>query len=113
MPSEVIWNAQITKILFQRKGSLSLCAYDIMGQDKSISVRDQSNSHSESVSNTLGRFILLRFTYRFNHFPGGRGMGQMGGRRGEGGRRGSYGGGGRGGYGGGGYGGGGRGGRGF
>ena len=112
MPSEVIWNAQITKILFQRKGSLSLCAYDIMGQDKSISVRDQSNSHSESVSNTLGRFILLRFTYRFNHFPGGRGMGQMRGPRGEGGGRGSYGGGRGGGYGSGGYGGG-RGGRGF
>ena len=107
IPSELIWNAQITKTLFRRRGSLSLCAYDILGRNKTISVRDQSNSHSETVSNTLGRYIILRFTFRFNARPGmrggpGRGPG-FGGPRPGGGFGGGYGGGsgGRGGFGGG------------
>ena len=99
MPDQLNWYAEIGKSLFKKKGSLSLCAYDLMGQNRAISVNDQSNSHSESISKTLGRYIILRFVYQFNNrnFGGGRG-----GRGGFGGGRGGYGGG-FGGYGGGGF----------
>lgn len=99
MPDQLNWYAEVGKSLFKKKGSLSLCAYDLMGQNRAISVNDQSNSHSESISKTLGRYIILRFVYQFNNrnFGGGRG-----GRGGFGGGRGGYGGG-FGGYGGGGF----------
>ena len=82
---EYLWNAEVTKT-FARKFTLSLIARDILGQEKSMSVTDTSNQHRESVSNTLGRYVIASLTYRF---------GQR--QRGRGGRGGGYGGGGYGG----------------
>ena len=71
--------------------TLSLSVTDLLAQSRALSVTDSSAQHIESLSNTLGRYILLSFSYNF---------GRMGGRRG-GGFRGGAGGGFRGGMGGG------------
>lgn len=76
---EVILNAEITKLLFKKKFTLALKAYDILGQSKNLSVSDSSNYHLETRNNTLGRYIILSLTYRFGEFKGG------GGHRGPGG----------------------------
>ena len=84
---EIILNAEITKLLFKKKFTLALKAYDILGQSKNLSVTDASNYHLETRNNTLGRYIILSLTYRFGNFnkgggPGGRGPmggGPMGG----------------------------------
>ena len=76
---EVILNAEITKLLFKNKCTLALKAYDILGQSKNLSVSDSANYHIETRNNTLGRYIILSFTYRFGNFGGGKG-GPMGGR---------------------------------
>ena len=76
---EVILNAEITKLLFKNKCTLALKAYDILGQSKNLSVSDSANYHTETRNNTLGRYIILSFTYRFGNFGGGQG-GPMGGR---------------------------------
>ena len=79
---EIILNAEITKLLFKKKFTLALRAYDILGQSKNLSVSDSSNYHLESRNNTLGRYIILSLTYRFGNFNkgGGRGPGGPGGR---------------------------------
>lgn len=81
---EFVLNAEITKLLFKNKFTLSLKAYDILNQSKNLSVSDASNYHLETRNNTLGRYIILSLTYRFGTFggPGGPGgHGPMGPRR--------------------------------
>ena len=84
---EIILNAEITKLLFKKKVTLGLKAYDILGQSKNLSVSDSSNYHLETRNNTLGRYIILSLTYRFGNFNGN---GQQ--RRGPGGFGGPHGG---------------------
>ena len=90
-PSEYVMNAEIQKLLFNKKMTIALKGYDILGQAKNLSVVDNSEYHSEVVNNTLGRYIILSLTYRFGTFdrsqmrgPGMRGPGGPGG---PGGRR--------------------------
>ena len=69
-PSEVILNAEITKLLFKNKFTLAAKAYDILGQSKNLSVTDSADSHQEVRNNTLGRYIIVSLTYRFGNFNG-------------------------------------------
>ncbi len=86
---EYIWNAEITQLLFNKTCTVALRAYDILNQAKNLSVTDASNYHQEMRNNTLGRYIVVSFTWRFGtfgggrrgHGPGGRGPGGMGGGR--------------------------------
>ena len=66
-------NAEITKLLFKNTCTLALKAYDIFAQSKNLSITDASNYHQEVRNNTLGRYIIVSFTYRFGTFNGGRG----------------------------------------
>jgi len=84
---EIILNAEITKLLFKKKFTLALKAYDILGQSKNLSVTDAVNYHLETRNNTLGRYIILSLTYRFGNFNKGAQ------RRGPGGPYGGFGGG--------------------
>ncbi len=69
---EYIWNAEITQLLFNNTCTLALRAYDILNQAKNLSVTDASNYHQEVRNNTLGRYIVVSFTWRFGTFGGGR-----------------------------------------
>lgn len=75
--TQLILNAKITKMLFKDKFTLALNAYDILDQAKNLSVSDSSNYHTETLNNTLGRYIVVSLTYRFGNFGGkdGRRMG--------------------------------------
>ncbi|MBO4610793.1 MAG: outer membrane beta-barrel protein, partial [Bacteroidales bacterium] len=79
-PSEYVFNAEVSKQILNKKATVSLKGYDIFGQAKNLTVTDSSNVHTESLNNTLGRYVILSFTYRFGTFdsskmrgPGGRG----------------------------------------
>ena len=91
-PSEYVMNAEIQKLLFQKKMTLALKGYDILGQAKNLSVTDDANYHSEVVNNTLGRYIILSLTYRFGTFDRSQMRGPGGMRGGPGGMRGGPGG---------------------
>jgi len=96
----LVWNASLSKLIFHRSATIALRAYDILNQAKTLSVTDTENYHQEVRTNTLGRYIILSFTWRFGSFGGGRD--RMRGGPGGGGFRGGFGGGGfRGGFGGG------------
>lgn len=80
---EYVVNAEIQKLLFKKKFTLALKCYDILGQAKQLNVTDSANYHSEVLTNTLGRYIILSLTYRFGNFDRskmrGHGMGGPGG----------------------------------
>ena len=75
--TQLILNAKITKMLFKDKFTLALNAYDILDQAKNLSISDSSNYHTETLNNTLGRYIVVSLTYRFGNF-GGKGGRHMG-----------------------------------
>ena len=85
-PSEYIWNAEIQKLLFKKKFTLALKAYDILGQSKNLTVTDNANYHSEVLNNTLGRYIILSLTWRFGTMNREGMRGGFGGPGGPGGR---------------------------
>ena len=63
---------------FKDRFTLALNAYDILDQAKNLSISDSSNYHTETLNNTLGRYIIVSLTYRFGNFGGrngGRGPG--------------------------------------
>lgn len=85
---ECVINAEVTKLLFKNKVTLSLKAYDLLNQSKTLNVTDNENYHSEVRNNTLGRYVIVSLTYRFGNFGKAgqqmrqRGMGGPGGGRG-------------------------------
>ena len=79
---EFILNAEITQLLFNKTCTLAIRAYDLLNQAKNLSVTDASNYHQEVRNNTLGRYIVVSFTYRFGTFGGNRGHRGPGGMRG-------------------------------
>ena len=91
-PIRFIWNATISKGIFKRRATIAIRAYDILDQSQNLSVSQSETYYTESRNNTLGRYIVAAFTWRFGTFNGNR----NGGFRGPGGP-----GGGRGGFGGG------------
>ena len=84
-PSEFVWNASVSQQVFKRRGTISLKAYDILDQAKNLTVTDTANYHEEVRNNTLGRYIMLSFTWRFGNF--GKAGEQMRARGGMGGGR--------------------------
>ena len=66
------WNGSIAyQFLSEKKASLTLSVYDILGQQKNI-FRNVTGDYIEDVYyNSLGRYGMLTFTYRFNTFKKG------------------------------------------
>ena len=109
--NELIWNAQIAQSFLKGKPlSVRLEFYDILGQQSNFTRTLNAMMRSDSESNAINSYVMLRVNYRLNlfgtkearqemrHGPGGERDG-FGGERGN---RGTRGGGGRGGFGGGG-----------
>ena len=82
---EYILNAEIQKSLLKGLLTLAVKGYDILGQSKNLMVSDNGNIHSETLNNTLGRYIVASVTVRFGTFKGmGGGRGGPGGPGGPG-----------------------------
>lgn len=69
---EFIWNAEISQLVFKKKATLALRAYDILNQAKNLFATAAEDYHQEVRNNTLGRYLVVSFTYRFGTFNGGR-----------------------------------------
>ena len=74
---QMIINATISKTL--GAANLSLYVSDLLGQSRNLRVTDSNNRHVESSSLTLGRYIILSFSYNFGSMGRGAGRGRMGG----------------------------------
>ncbi|MDR1437084.1 MAG: outer membrane beta-barrel protein [Candidatus Symbiothrix sp.] len=70
--SETMWNAAVTKQLFDRKfgtGSLKLQVYDILQNRNNISASATTNGFRITESNVIPSFFMCSFIYKFNLFP--------------------------------------------
>lgn len=76
---QTVWNAQISKLLFKNKATLTLKMYDILNQAKNVSRITEDNYFQDVTNNTLGQYIILSFTYRFGDFGNMKNMGHRGG----------------------------------
>ena len=85
-PSTAVLNAEISKMVLNNTMTISLRAYDILGQTKNLTVTDSGNFHTESISNTLGRYVVVGLTWRFGTMGGRGNRAPMGGGPGGGGR---------------------------
>ncbi len=60
-------NVGIGKRLFRNNtGEVRITVYDILEQNKNILHYVRDNSVEDAVTNTLGRYVMARFSYRFN-----------------------------------------------
>ena len=71
-PSEFIWNASISKQILRKQATISLKATDILGQSRAQNIAITDNYYQETHNNTIGRYIMLNFTWRFGTFGGNR-----------------------------------------
>ena len=68
----VLWNGDLSKKVFKNKqGTIKLSVYDILKQNRSYTRTTTDNYREDLHSNTLGRFAMISFMYRFNSFSGG------------------------------------------
>jgi hypothetical protein len=81
-PSVFLWNASFSKyILKNQRGEIKLSAIDILNQNKGISRFAEANYITDQRTTSLGRYVLLTFTYAINPMMGRGGRGQGGGMR--------------------------------
>jgi hypothetical protein len=66
-------NAEISKLLFkQKQGTLKIRVFDILNEGRGNSRNTTDNYIEDVATNTLGRYVMLSFTYRFGSFSGNR-----------------------------------------
>lgn len=69
---EVIWNASLSKSFLKgNQATLRIKMYDILQQRSGISQQIGTEGYSYSNYNTLGRYVMVHFVYRFSIFKGG------------------------------------------
>ena len=67
-----IWNGSIAyQFLRDKTASVQLSVYDILGQQKNISRTQTASYIQDAIYNSLGRYGMLTFTYRFSTFAKG------------------------------------------
>jgi hypothetical protein len=66
-----LWNAEASLLLFrQKQGTVKVRVFDILNQGRGVS-RTTSDNYIEDLSvNTLGRYVMCSFIYRFGSFGG-------------------------------------------
>ena len=63
--NEFIWNANLTKA-FSNKFSISLEAFDLLGQRKNVVRFVNAQSTTESIYNNLRQYVMLHLTWSLN-----------------------------------------------
>jgi hypothetical protein len=72
-------NAYLEKEMFNRRGRLTFQAFDILNQNNFVS-RDvsQDGGYTDTKSNALSRYFMLRFSMRLQKWSGAKGKGGRG-----------------------------------
>lgn len=77
-----MWQASITRLVMGDRAEIQLAAYDLLDQNKGVSVTNTSSFNRIERVQSLGRHVMLRFNYHL----GSQSRQGRGGRRGRGGR---------------------------
>ncbi|MEN6618891.1 MAG: outer membrane beta-barrel family protein [Rikenellaceae bacterium] len=68
-----VWNAEASKLMFKKMGTLRLKVFDILNQAKSVRRTTTDNYIEDSETNILKQYVMLSFTWRFGTFGGQKG----------------------------------------
>lgn len=63
--NEFVWNATVSRKLFNGRMHLFLTAVDILGRLSNTSYNVDAQGHTETWVNTLPRYVMLRLQYKF------------------------------------------------
>jgi len=66
---ELIWNASAGVSLIKNKLVLNLQAFDLLHQLSNITVNINGQGRTETLYNTLPRYVMLHLTYKFQKYP--------------------------------------------
>lgn len=78
---QLVWNAEISQLLFKKKATIRFKVYDILNQARNVYRSTADNYVQDVQQNTLGQYFMLSFTYRFGNFNNmAKGMPGSGGR---------------------------------
>ena len=81
-----VWNAEISKQILRNQATVAVKMYDILNQSRNVMRTTADNYVLDTMNNTLGRYFIVSFTWRFGKFgEGGSPMQRMMGGRGPGG----------------------------
>ncbi|MDX9781373.1 MAG: outer membrane beta-barrel family protein [Bacteroidales bacterium] len=72
----MVWNAEISKLLFKNSATLRLKVFDILNESKSVWRTTTDNYIEDVQNNTLQQYFMLSFTWRFGNFGGQKGGSQ-------------------------------------
>jgi hypothetical protein len=65
----LVWNAEVSKLLFrQKQGTLTVRVFDLLNEGRGNNRQVTDNYIEDTSVNTLGRYVMLTFTYRFGSF---------------------------------------------
>ena len=65
-----IWKASLSKYLFDRRGKLQLSAFDLLNQNLGIRRNSDLNYLEEVQTRTIGRYVMLSFSYNLSKLGG-------------------------------------------
>ncbi len=65
---QVIWNAEISQLIFKKRATLRFKVYDILNQAKNNYRITTDNYVQDVVNNTLGQYFMISLTFRFGNF---------------------------------------------
>lgn len=69
--NELLWNATLSKLFLKnKKGTLMLQCFDILNDRNNLSRVVSGNYISDSRINTINKYFMVSFSYRFNIFKG-------------------------------------------
>ena len=63
-----VWNAEISKQILKNQATVAVKMYDILGQSRNVSRTTADNYVLDTMNNTLGRYFVVSFTWRFGKF---------------------------------------------
>lgn len=64
---EILWNASVSKLFLKKKrGTLKVEFYDILNDRNNLSRYVSSNYMSDSRTNSINRYLMFSFSYKFN-----------------------------------------------
>ena len=58
-----LWEASITRLIMNERGEIQLGAYDLLNQNKGVSVTNTASFNRTERGRSLGRYVMLRFNY--------------------------------------------------
>ncbi len=66
-----VWNAEISKQILKNQATIAVRMYDILGQSRNVMRTMADNYVLDTMNNTLGRYFVVSFTWRFGKFGEG------------------------------------------